>query len=601
MFFNIFIGINIFTIFNAIFYTNGKTIFSLSLVFLPFFYWVYVKKNKQKNDNISLIDNSKSLYILFNSICFFTIIFTIRFFDIYYSNINMFVFIHPDYLTYGRTGYWLQHTGIEHFLANPISYPTGVAPYHYFDNWLNVGIAAIGNINYSVSWVLITFSIITFSVWLGFCSILNYINFKKNTILPIVAFIGIGICGIYIHEVYEKVTFLKSIVNLLQNIWIYPKLSIIYLYLCATLIFFLQEKHKYAYLVLTFLTLVYTTTAPSIFCSLGIILCILLMQRKLNDFWFLLSLIIVSSCSLWGFYQIFKIPSESNAYSTGFFEKLKITQHIFIDKSIYILVLYAPLFIFILFFKKKALLFVKNNTYIWLVFLIPIFALGCSSIFTDNIDAHQIFENISFPILNILAFIILAIFVENKKIWVSLLISGVIIINFSYIYTYNDTFPHLNQTSKLKELYEALKNKNHIGVSFRDVTKYENVLLKNTNWNMAGSYISTMFSDFFVVELNVHQTPIKANSKYHENESIIMKNAPFYKYVEEQKKKRKFISIEKSQINFIQDYKVDFIITDKEYKIPNSLNILVKYQIDFENDKYLFINRDNIKNNVISN
>jgi hypothetical protein len=54
-----------------------------------------------------------------------------------------------------------------------------------------------------------------------------------------------------------------------------------------------------------------------------------------------------------------------------------------------------------------------------------------------------------------------------------------------------------------------------------------------------------------------------------------MHDTPFYVFVENQKAQKRFSSIEQSQVDFIREYKINYLIVTKDVVLPETLQTLI--------------------------
>jgi hypothetical protein len=143
----------------------------------------------------------------------------------------------------------------------------------------------------------------------------------------------------------------------------------------------------------------------------------------------------------------------------------------------------------------------------------------------------------------------------------------------------------------LKELTSKIKNKNHISVSLKKSEDYSTVFAKNPYLAFLGQYLVPFYSDAYSVDISVHQMKIDSTSRYVQSEIRMLQNAPFYQYVERQKSVGKFVNIKQSQLDFIKEYKIDYLIANKNTSIPKHIQHLVEEEMYFREDIFLFFKK----------
>ena len=99
---------------------------------------------------------------------------------------------------------------------------------------------------------------------------------------------------------------------------------------------------------------------------------------------------------------------------------------------------------------------------------------------------------------------------------------------------------------------------------------------------MAGEMIDCYRNDFYQVGLSDY-TALNCLYQDYKGESLaknqgfaIIKQGTFYKYVEQEKKNKTFISIENSQIKFIHQFNISYIYIQNNADIPRLLKPLIR-------------------------
>jgi hypothetical protein len=585
-------GTIIFTCIIAIVATQGKTIF---ILIIPIVGFCIILKRKnffiQKQIDEKLNKNSRLTTKLLFCVLFASVIFFIRF-VIFYQDEGFFNIPHPDYMYYANVSYNIFTLGIENINIGNTNINNAVSPYHYFELWLNAGIAHIfGNV-YLPNLMLITFSVLISIIGFGFLALSETIHKKVSPNLIILSFLGLFVTGVFI-SFYEKYPFLANMLVFTRNSWNYSKLSIIYIVLIIVIINFIKGNKTNAILWFSVLPIFYTSTAPSIFLVIGIyaISNYFFVEKKIPLLLIFFLIVAINSLGIILFYLLFSDTTKNSILiQLNLFSDIKTQFNIIVGSSIQIVILYFP-FLILLFFQTKELIpYIKKNHFIFLFFSIFIFSLFSWAAFNNIADAVQFFSNISIPLINILI-VILGIHLVNynKKILFSVFILMVICSispQLKEIFVMQGT-----DITELKPILKKIASKNHTGVSFKSKNSYNSIFAKNTNFNFYGNYLLNSYSDVFNIDLSVHQISIDSNSRYATTEMKMLRNAPFYQYVEKQKVNNFFKSIEQSQLDFIKEYKIEYVIIHKDFEIPTYLQPIIKETLNYKGDKFLFVNK----------
>ncbi len=598
LFSSLLIGIVVFTVFTALIATKGKTIFILTFLFIPLFWYQNKFFPRKELNNLLPNNHINNKLVLIGSFIALHVIFLFRYFTIHIEK-NLISLPHVDYLVYTRLSYYLLQTGIEHILTNPFLPPDGITPYHYFENWLNAGISWISQANYLENLMLVIYPMFIFLTWIGFCAILERIAVLNKYIIPIWAFLGTFFTGLYVPFLYDKFKFLQKMSIFTKNEWNYHKLSVIYVFLIASMLAFAQNKKYIGYLIFLFLPVFYGTTAPAIFGAMFLFAIFLLfVKQKKEAIWILVHTLIIAffSGSIYLFFTSKAVIATPQIDIKEVIGDIKTKINIIGGTSIQLSILYIFVFPLLWLAKNEIGHWYKKNNFLVIIPLLILAGLGSWALFSHNTDAVQIFANIGIPAINISCILLIAKVCNNNKkmsfFWIYSCI--IVLINLRN----DETFVVRKNINiiQIQNIKEELKNLNKLGVSWREKKDYNTrIFSQNTNLNMLGNYLNTIFSEFFCAELNVHQIPIDSSSRYVKAEISMVTNSPFYRFVEKQKKENKFISLEQSHLNFIKEYQIDFLITYVDTQLPEHLKRLVKKELAYDNEKICILARNKIE------
>jgi len=593
VFFRLLLGSIVLVLLGSIFFSKGKTVFILLLPFLVIAYF-FAKKEKKILTSDKNFDTAKSLDLFFLIKLFvpLVLIFTINFAEMYAGK-DIWHTPHSDYVAYSKLSFYLVKYGVENFTVNPIVLKTQLVPYHYFEIWLNGILAFLLSINHLVTLKVITYSFLFFLTFLGICSLIKILGVKKDWLIMLYAFLSTIFTGIYF-SFYENYRFLSVMDIFSQNIWSYNKLSVIYSFLVAIILCFWTGNYIWGYLLLIILPICYVTTLPAVAMTIGFMAFVNFFQKNKKDFLLLMGLLLLLLTTFFSFYTFFgEIPNVSN--KTFHFldaKEIRTKFNIVAGTSIHTLILYLPYVFIIFLFRSLSGTFIKTYFYNLLFLALPFFALLGWSILSNITDSVQVYFNLSTPLLNIF-FALLAIYLINyspkKKSKILLLTLFFLNLFFNFGTSFHSN--KITESETLKELVNKIKNKNHISISLKKFEDYSTVFQKNTYSTFLGQYLVPFYSDAYSVDVSVHQMKIDSTSRYVQAEIKMLQNAPFYQYVEMQKAIGKFVSIEQSQLDFIKEYKIDYLITNKKTPVPKYIQDLAEEEVHFREDKFLFFKK----------
>lgn len=594
VFFRLLLGSITVVLLGSIFFSKGKTVFILLIPFLLLAYF-YAKKeaNVSHLANVANEQSAKDDFIFFVKLLLpLSVIFAINFAEIYAGE-QLWHTPHSDYVAYAKLSFYLINYGVENPTINPIFVKTQLAPYHYFEIWLNGVLAFLLSTNHLITLKIITYSFLFFSTFLGLCSLIKILGIKNDWLVMFYAFLSTIFTGIYL-DFYKNYPFLSVMDVFTQNIWSYNKLSVTYTFLIAITLCFWKEKNSWGYLLLIILPICYVTTLPVVVMTTGFMALVNFFQKNRKDFLFLLGLLLLLLTTFFAFYTFWgEIPNVSNKnFNFVDIKEIQTKFNIIAGTTIQTLILYLPCVFSIILFRNLSLTFIKTYFYDLLFLVLPFSALLGWAILSRSTDSVQVYSNLSIPFFN-LFFMLLAIYLvkhssnKKSKILLLLLLLPNLFFNFR-VFFYNN---EITETETLKELTSKIKNKNHISVSLKKSEDYSTVFAKNPYLAFLGQYLVPFYSDAYSVDISVHQMKIDSTSRYVQSEIRMLQNAPFYQYVERQKSVGKFVNIKQSQLDFIKEYKIDYLIANKNTSIPKHIQHLVEEEMYFREDIFLFFKK----------
>lgn len=89
--------------------------------------------------------------------------------------------------------------------------------------------------------------------------------------------------------------------------------------------------------------------------------------------------------------------------------------------------------------------------------------------------------------------------------------------------------------------------------------------------------------------IGILNTPPSADSLWKKQELGLIQFSVFYQFVEDQKKNNQFTSIDQSQLDFIDQFHINYLITDKDTKLSPLLQKRIKTEITDERSGERFI------------
>ncbi|KOY87317.1 hypothetical protein AD998_15205 [bacterium 336/3] len=591
IFFKIFIGIVVFTLISSIVFTKGKTVLVALIPLLVFIYFFRRRIDTPLEDKIY---DPKPIRFIY-AFLILSFIFVLIGLETHQGS-NIFIPYTADYIYYSKVSYSLVHHGVENYWADPLFPNEKVTPYHYFELWLNGSISYIFQLSHLHTLLFITYPLLIFVTWLGFCAIAEYIHPQISYWLSVICFLCLFLKGFYF-DVYKDIHVLKYASTFNISIWNQNKLTIVFIFLIACMLQVIKNKPNQAFFWLLCLPILYTPTAPAILSSLMFYLCIVFFVYKSHHY-FIIQKIIASSIiiiSLLVFYGLFSDTIQSVSASIDIFSGLKTRFNIIAGTLIQMFILYLPFCLMGFIFIKRIKSFFIDSAYTIIIPIILLFSLFTWAFFYKIPDSVQLFSNIALPICNTLMMIILVYAYKqvSKSRYKIIFQVGIMMICMVGVFKiYEKKINNPINTAQFEYLKNKIVDKNKIAVSFNHAKNYNSYFSKNTTLSFLGQYILYLFPNADTIDISIHQMNIDTSQKYALSDYELLTNSSFYKYVENQKKMGHFLTINQSQKDFIHENKIDYIITPKDLRLPKHLQEMVKEDFIFDNDKISFFTRN---------
>ena len=143
-------------------------------------------------------------------------------------------------------------------------------------------------------------------------------------------------------------------------------------------------------------------------------------------------------------------------------------------------------------------------------------------------------------------------------------------------FNFRETVKYLNIVPKTSPEYQkqvsaAVKDLKPIGGYFKAREEYGYVYTKSSNIFPMGTFLAytPKTQDHHAVNLTVFEIPINPDNEALETQ--LVQNTSFYKFVTEQKKAGTFKSFSESQMSFIQQFKLNYLLVSKSAGLPENI------------------------------
>jgi hypothetical protein len=576
------VGATILVVSGAIYFTTGKTvmlaflIFPIYTLFTKNYELIYFKRSKFKN---YFQINS----ILLNLLILITLVVGVK---LYFYGIygNYLVIPHTDYGTYAKITNYLEHYGIENNYLEYI-YPDkfGVRPYHYYEIWLNLVFSKFFNTSHFYNYTMITSSYGLWVLCIGLIAIIEIFNKKIESKHVLLAFISTFCIG-FSTSFYQKFKFLQVVEVFTTNAWSYQKLFPIYWFIIAAFLSWNYKNKIHSLIFLLCLPIVFISTAPSILLTL-IIYSLYIKIKKIENFEKIIKINYLT-LFVFGYIAVFYYFSKTEAggfdlqsslLKLGNLNHIKTSVNIIVGTSLQIIILLLPyIFILIINFNQKI---IRTENLSKIIIPITIYLMGLFSWAALNNTTHavQLFSNISIPLINIgIYYLILYIFINSEKNLKYII--NLIVLSFLLIFNiYQTGNKIINEQEIINKEYidkiEISKVKNKIGVYFNTNT-YSPLHKPQVSYQLLYEH-----NGLDVISVGHLSTELNLNNRYYEYDKNALESSTFFNYVKKQKNNNRYKSIEESQVDFINENKIEFGIIDKESEVGNLIKSKIVKEI----------------------
>lgn len=529
----------------------------------------------------------------------FTFVFLIKWFLVF-GNGNVLSMPHPDEVFSAKLSIWLSTTGNENFFLDYF-YPQSqsVQPYHYFELWLASAIGFFFKLNNLYVLLFDVFTLLISICLVGLAGIFRTLfpSSKKREIY-VAAFFGLIISGM-IFPFFENVFLLDTASVFARNPWNYSKLSLIYLFIISSILLYLDKQEKAAIISLLFLPVVFISTAPGV---MGVVSCYFLLDLILTKKWkmFLFQSWPIVALGLWFgvlyFGSYFGGQGNISSYHSGLsfnffsFQYFKTMINVIGGATIQMGVIYLPIIILLGVFNRQ----IQAKKLYQEKFVLVLFSILALSLFSWAVlhqmpDSVQLFSNFSVSLLNIVSYIVLfwlfhLVRISWKKI--SLILVTAILMSTSVYYLLTEALSRpVEEKSEaaLVKFFDQLKihfkQTAPIGGFINDKSEYNSIFSKNSSFSAMGSYLMKINDQAHATSLSVFEIPLDSISQRYAFEKKMIESAPFYKFVMQQKEKSQYTNIAQSQLDFIEDFNIEYLVVSKQASISIQLESKIKNEV----------------------
>ncbi len=529
---------------------------------------------------------------------------------------------HWDYVFYSKICDGFIMTGNENYFKhlNLISNDYSVMqPYHYYGLWFNSLITETFNLNSLITLISVTLPVFITISFLGIISIFEHYN-KVSIKNILISFFCLFIGAININYLIE----VRNGIH--YDIFSSGKLIEYYPFVFASILLLLNSHKSPSIIILLSLCIVSISPIPGIIPAIFILSAYLFYKKNISlketIELYIYSIIFVSSF----FVLYYIINSNGNNVLSNkiyaidiyyimknytlnhlsyWFNMLRITLNNFI---IGIPWMYFIILVFYIFNKYKFKMGVNINLkiFFYLTFFTMISALIFSNIMHYQPESYQFLYNITSVLLNTTLVICLVYFTINFKqlniskyfkyliyialtIWIILEAKTVVNNKNRFDYSCYGTLQYEKYSGEyLLKVRETFIN-SHINKIGACLINYNKIPLKSMHFSNPikynlGDYLSLFSNNSSTISINSNDINMKKIRDINLMTFFMLEDelytTLFYNYVNNQQAKNTYKSIEQSQIDFLDDYKMDFIIIQKGATVSDLIKNKIKTVIE---------------------
>lgn len=572
----------------AIYHTQGKTIM---LIVIPAI--LYLVSRKELCFKVSSFKSIKeNLYLIIFAI-------PLIIFQYYlFVDFNTFKFfsVSEDILFYGNAAKDLTVFGFENTsgLLNEI-YPQlfdGIAPYHYYELWFTSIVAKCFHLSHTYSLVLIVYSYLVYLLYLGIVSVFQLFNSLRvmHFLLGyLLLFVGPLYMSSYVQffndgNFFDTSVFITPgfVKQTLAYSFYGQKHLPVYLFGIAIFYFLFQKKYDLFFLFSSVSCIAAFGIIPGVIGAVAFFILLFREQRTKRNIVILLSAVLF----IGAIYQVLgqnisKELSNSTFYFQDFLKILNLKGEIarviakYLSPVIWFSILYAPIIIFGLIYRKVLQDFTGLKPMLLLVFLL-LFVGASFTLIVKGIDSDQFLTNL-LPFLNIFCIYILVFLFSRKWKAATLVISLFFIVNLIFILNYYNISKKTEQVGKeYSQIYI-----DWVIAKLNKEGKVVNVayLLDDSTLKMRPPVLWYAYSPgrYFVAYdfinlININDPNIKYPVSYASSAFSASNQMRFYF------KKLNFTQteLEDQQIKFLKEFNIKYLIATKNTNLSEKILMYVK-------------------------
>lgn len=605
-FFSLFLGSVSIVFLYAVYLTRFHTILIGLLVIIPILYTPSKKGYRHKFLAIPL----RQIFLL---VVVYGLFFLLKYYLFFYQKGGLAI-PHPDQVFYSKVSIYLNKFGNENFTLDYI-YPDhhSMRPYHYFELWLTGLIGTIPELNNLYVLIFNVEAVLAVFAFFGLAGLLSMLKKHSSELAIYVVSLLALILSAHYFDFFRGIKLLDVADVFTRNLWNYPKLAVIYIFLLFSLNL-MYAKPKAAIPSLLLLPIVFISTAPAI---LGAFVIVTITtygsardKRELLTRLLYLAAVVLPFIIFYFFSGIqgansheVVAPYHARILGWEFFTTYyaKTAFNVFAGGSITIVL--VNLLLFLPLFRKTSLTlcisWLKKNELVRLLLVAIFVGLGSWALLHSMPDSVQLFANISVVAINLIAILSLWIVYEtlSRKMRFTTIAVIVMICTLNFISILPEVTAIDSQALEAEKVFinefrRELDSISPLGGFIKDKSEFVTQFDFNTSFAAGGMYLAPICEKCHTVSLSIFDIPLDSTRLNHVFEKRMIEETPLYRFGEFQKKNGEFVDQSSSVLAFISANKIGYVIASKKAVVPNFLLPYVRRIIENpkNGDKVVLLN-----------
>jgi hypothetical protein len=586
------------------------TQFSTVMIALPVFIGALVYSIRKHSQEVSMrrgfIWHAQSWVFLLTAYTFF---FLLKWW-LLFADAGPLATPHPDELFAAKLSVFIEQTGVENFSLDYFNVQEQhPQPYHYFEIWLAALVGSFPGVHNLYALLFDVYVLLCAVCALGLAGVLTTITNRAKGAYVLVFSVGaVMFSGIH-SSVFNKLPLLDAASVFARHPLNYSKLIVVYLFLVVSFQLFLAGQKRESLYSLLFLPIVFISTAPAIMAVVSIALLYYCWEAKsIRKSMVGIAMMAITVLLFFWLYLFQKIgaPAETASYHSGFFELNVLTIQYFrtafnvvAGTSIVIFVMYLPLVVGVVMLVSKTA-GILHSKLVWLATgTLALSLLAWAALHTMP-DSVQLFSNISVSLLNLGSVLtVWYILTASSLRWAKFAASAGAI--FMIVFSVADIAagkayaenPMRNLARDFASVLEAEKEiLEKPGGYLREKEEYHSIFVKNSAFSTPAPYLSLWSDRQYLTSLSVYNIPLDSSSALFPFESKMVANAPFFKFVEGQKRAHTFGGLDQSMVAFIKINSIRYLVLTPFAKLPEAVAGLVSHEVinPINKERIIFLN-----------